>query len=246
MVNGIMTSDEQKELPLTEHLRELRQRLIRSLVVVVCLSVLAYGFIEPIFKALSIPLLEVLPPGRSLIFTSYPEAFFTYIKLAITTGVFLGAPWILYEIWGFVAPGLYAHERRLMAPFIIFGSIFFIGGGLFGYFIVFPAAFRFLAGYESDILSLYPSISEYFTLTIRLLLGFGLAFELPLILVFLGLLGIIDSKVLRKHRKYALLGAFIIAAIFTPTPDVLNQTLLAVPLLFLYEVSIWLLVFLRK
>ncbi len=246
MVNGIMTSDEQKELPLTEHLRELRQRLIRSLIVVVCLSVLAYGFIEPIFKALSIPLLEVLPPGRTLIFTSYPEAFFTYIKLAITTGVFLGAPWILYEIWGFVAPGLYAHERRLMAPFIIFGSIFFIGGGLFGYFVVFPAAFRFLAGYESDILSLYPSISEYFTLTIRLLLGFGLAFELPLILVFLGLLGIIDSKVLRKNRKYALLGAFIIAAIFTPTPDVLNQTLLAVPLLFLYEVSIWLLVFLRK
>ena len=241
-----MNSDAGAGLPLTEHLRELRQRLIRSLVVVAVFSLLAYAGIEPIFRLLSIPLLEVLPPERTLIFTSYPEAFFTYIKLAVTTGIFTASPWILYEIWAFVAPGLYGHEKRLMTPFIIFGSILFTGGGIFGYFVVFPAAFRFLAGYESDILALYPSISEYFTLTIRLLLGFGLAFELPLVLVFLGLAGIIDSKRLRTHRKYALLGAFVIAAVFTPTPDVINQTLLALPLLLLYEVSIWLLAMLGK
>ena len=241
-----MTSTRGDELPLTEHLRELRERLIRSLLVVVVASCVAYGFIEPIFRFLSIPLMDVLPRGRSLIFTSYPEAFFTYLKLAITTGIFAASPWLLYEIWAFVAPGLYAHEKKLVAPFVLFGTFFFAGGAIFGYFVVFPAAFRFLAGYESDILRLYPSISEYFTLTIRLLLGFGLAFELPLILVFLGLIGLIHSKALRKNRKYALLGAFIIAAIFTPTPDVINQTLLALPLLMLYEVSIWILVFLRK
>jgi len=244
--DGFMISETQNELPLTEHLRELRQRLIRSLVVVSILACLSYAFIDPIFKALSIPLLDVLPEGRSLIFTSYPEAFFTYLKLAITTGIFLASPWILFELWAFIAPGLYAHEKKLLFPFIIFGSAFFVGGGLFGYFVVFPTAFKFLAGYESDMLTLYPSISEYFTLVVRLLLGFGLAFELPLILVFLGLLGIVNTTMLRRNRKYALLGAFIIAAIFTPTPDVLNQTLLAVPLLLLYEISIWALVIIQR
>ena len=234
------------ELPLTEHLRELRTRLIRSLLVIVVFSCLSYYFIEPIFKILSLPLLDWLPPGRTFIFTSYPEAFFTYIKLAITVGVFLASPWILYEVWAFVAPGLYPNERRLALPFILSGSTFFIGGGLFGYFVVFPAAFRFLSGYESKTLALYPSISEYFTLTVRLLLGFGLAFELPLVIVFLGLIGLVKTKTLKKNRKYALLVAFIIAAIFTPTPDVVNQTLLAVPLIFLYEISIWVLLLFGK
>ena len=230
---------EQKELSLTEHLAELRTRLIRSIIAISIGFCISYAFIEPIFLILSRPLEEVLPPGSTLIFTSYPEAFFTYLKLALTCGIFLASPYVLYEIWAFVAPGLYPHEKRLALPFVLFSSIFFIGGGLFGYMVVFPAAFNFLASYAGKDLKLLPSVSEYFSLTIKLLLGFGVAFELPIFMVFMSMIGLIDARMLRKNRKYALLIVFILAAILTPTPDVINQCLLAIPLLFLYEISIW-------
>lgn len=228
------------ELSLTEHLRELRDRLIRSLIAVAIGFGICYAVIDKIFVILSRPLVQVLPKGDTMIFTSYPEAFFTYLKLALVCGIFVASPYILWQIWAFVAPGLYPNERRWAAPFVIVSSIFFIGGGFFGYMVVFPAAFNFLAGYAGDDLKLMPSLAEYFTLAMRLLLGFGLAFELPIFMVFLSLIGIIDAQMLRKNRKYALLIVFIIAAILTPTPDVVNQCLLALPLLVLYELSIWL------
>ncbi len=231
---------EEEGISLTEHLAELRQRLIISFIAVVIAAGICYAFIDPLFNLLSGPLVEVLPPGTNLIFTSYPEAFFTYLKLALTAGVFLASPVILYEIWAFVAPGLYEHEKRLALPFVVFSSIFFVGGGLFGYLVVFPAAFRFLATFTGESFKLMPSVSEYFTLSIRLLLGFGIAFELPVFMAFLGLLGIVNPVMLRKNRKYALLIIFVIAAILTPTPDVLNQVLMAGPLILLYELSIWL------
>lgn len=229
-----------EESSLTEHLAELRRRLIICFIAVFAGFGLCYALIGPIFAMLSRPLEEVLPPGTSLIFTSYPEAFFTYLKLALTCGIFIGSPVILYQIWAFVAPGLYEHEKRWTLPFVICSSFMFIGGGFFGYMVVFPAAFKFLAGYSGEGLRLLPSVSEYFTLTIRLLLGFGLAFELPVFMVFLGLIGLLDAHTLRKHRKYAILIAFLAAAILTPTPDVLNQILMAGPLLVLYELSIFL------
>jgi sec-independent protein translocase protein TatC len=145
---------------------------------------------------------------------------------------------ILFQAWAFIAPGLYAREKRLLILITVFSSFFFIGGGLFGYFIVFPAAFKFLAGYGGPELKLLPSVSEYFTLSIRLLLGFGIAFELPVIMTILGFLGMIDAGMLRKNRKFALLIIFVLAAILTPTPDILNQFLMAGPLLVLYEISI--------
>ncbi len=237
---------ERAELPLKEHLRELRLRLIRSFCSVCIMALLSYCFIDQIFKIISIPLIDVLKDDKTLIFTSYPEAFFTYLKLALTSGVFLASPWILYEIWGFVAPGLYQHEKRYALPFILIGSLFFVIGGLFGYFTVFPAAFNFLSGYETETLKLYPSISEYYSLSIKLLLGFGTAFELPIILVSLGIIGIVKSAFLKKYRKYALLISFIIGAALTPTPDIINQTLLAVPLFLLYELSILILTVLRR
>ncbi len=227
-------------LSLTEHLAELRQRLIASFVAVVVAACVSYAFIDPIFNLLSGPLVAVLPHGTTLIFTSYPEAFFTYLKLALAAGVFLASPFILYEIWAFVAPGLYEHEKRLALPFVVLSTIFFVGGGLFGYLVVFPAAFRFLANFTGESFKLMPSVSEYFTLSIRLLLGFGLAFELPVFMAFLGLLGLVEPYMLRKNRKYALLAIFVIAAVLTPTPDVLNQVLMAGPLILLYELSIWL------
>ena len=236
----------QAELSLTEHLAELRTRLIRSIAAVAVGFCISYAFIEPIFALLSKPLEEVVPPGTTLIFTSYPEAFFTYLKLALTCGIFLASPFILYEIWAFVAPGLYPHEKKWALPFIVFSSLFFVGGALFGYIVVFPAAFNFLASYAGQNLKLMPSVSEYFSLTIKLLLGFGAAFELPIFMVFMALIGLIDAKMLRKNRKYALLIIFILAAILTPTPDVVNQCLLALPLLVLYEISIFLVALIGK
>ncbi len=230
----------QKEMTLTEHLEELRRRLFICLIAVVLGSVLCYGFIDPIFTLLSRPLEAVMPPGTSLIFTSYTEAFFIYIKLAITCGVFVGSPVILYEIWAFVAPGLYEHEKRWALPFVICSSFLFICGGLFGYMVIFPAVFRFFASYTGKSLRLMPSVSEYFTLTVRLLLGFGLAFELPAFMAFLGLIGLVDAHLLRRYRRHAILIVFIAAAILTPTFDILNQLFVALPLMVLYEFSIFL------
>jgi sec-independent protein translocase protein TatC len=233
-----MSSD--KELPLTGHLAELRRRLISCFIAVALASVLCYGFIDPIFTMLSRPLEAVMPTGTSLIFTSYTEAFFIYIKLAITCGIFVASPFILYEIWAFVAPGLYEHERRWALPFVICSSLLFICGGLFGYMVIFPALFRFFASYTGKDLRLLPSVSEYFGLTVRLLLGFGCAFELPAFMAFLGLIGLVDAHMLRKCQGYAILIAFILAAILTPTSDILNQLLVALPLIALYEFSIFL------
>ncbi|MDA8163187.1 MAG: twin-arginine translocase subunit TatC [Desulfobacteraceae bacterium] len=227
-----------KELSLTGHLAELRNRIIVALIAIAAGSALSYAFIEPIFAILARPLEAVLPPGTTLIFTSYPEAFFVYLKLAIVCGVFISSPVILYEIWAFVAPGLYDHERQLVLPFVLLSSIFFVGGGLFGYFVAFPAAFKFFASFGNKYLRLLPNVSEYFSLTIHLLLGFGAAFELPVFMALLGVVGIIDAKMLRKNRRYAILVNFILAAVLTPTPDIMNQLILAVPLMLLYEISI--------
>ncbi|NDY42106.1 twin-arginine translocase subunit TatC [Dissulfurirhabdus thermomarina] len=228
----------QAELSLVEHLAELRQRLVRSLLAVAVGTGAAYAVIDPLFTVFSRPLLDVLPAGSALIFTSYPEAFFTYLKLAFTVGVFLASPFVLYQAWAFVAPGLYAHERRLALPFVVFGTLFFVGGGAFGYFAAFPAAFRFLAGYASDGLELLPSLGEYFSLVVRLLLAFGAAFELPLVMVLLALAGVVDARMLHRGRKYAVLLIFVAAAVLTPTPDVVNQCVLAGPLWLLYELSV--------
>ena len=137
-----------------------------------------------------------------------------------------------------MAPGLYAHEKRLLVPFTFLSVFCFLGGAAFGYYVVFPPAFRFLVGYSSDFLLPLPAVKEYFSLSLRLLIAFGLVFELPVFMVLLSRLGVVDALFLRKHRRYAILFAFIIAAILTPTPDVVNQLLMAVPLVVLYEISI--------
>jgi sec-independent protein translocase protein TatC len=146
---------------------------------------------------------------------------------------------IFFQIWRFIAPGLYQHEKRVLLPFTLISTLCFLGGAAFGYFVVFPPAFRFLIGYASDILDPMPGVSEYFSLALRLLLAFGAVFELPVLMVFLAKVGIVNAQFLRKHRKYAILAAFVIAAILTPTPDVVNQFFMAGPLILLYEVSIY-------
>jgi len=153
-------------------------------------------------------------------------------------GIFLGSPAIFYYIWQFVAPGLYKHEKRLLLPFSFLAAFCFIGGAAFGYYVVFPPAFRFLAGYSTEHLQVLPAVKEYFSLSLRLLIAFGFIFELPILMLFLAKVGLVDVAFLNRHQKYAVLIAFVIAAVVTPTPDVVNQLLMAVPLLVLYEVSI--------
>jgi len=154
------------------------------------------------------------------------------------SGVLLSSPVIFWQFWAFVAPGLYQHEKRVVVPFSLLSSVCFLGGAAFGYYVVFPPAFRFLMGYTTDFLSALPTVTEYFSLCLRLLIAFGVVFEMPVFMVLLAKLGIVDRPFLSRNRKYAFLLSFIIAAILTPTPDVVNQLLMAVPLVVLYEVSI--------
>ena len=153
-------------------------------------------------------------------------------------GILLASPVIFSQIWRFIAPGLYRHEKRVLIPFSLLSTFCFIGGAAFGYLVVFPPAFRFLVGYNNEFLTSLPAVSEYFTLATRLLLAFGAIFEMPILMVFLAKTGMINVAFLNRNRKYAILINFIIAAILTPTPDVVNQMMMGIPLLILYEISV--------
>jgi sec-independent protein translocase protein TatC len=229
--------DEQEKIPFTEHLEELRKRLIVCFIAVGVGFVLSYGFKEKLFQILTRPLIRVMQTGDKLIFTGLPEAFFTYLKVAFLSGIILAAPIIFYEFWMFVAPGLYDKEKRLMVPVVVLSTVFFVGGAFFGYFIVFPFGFKFFLGFASETIRPLPSMREYLGFASKLLLAFGLVFELPLIITFLAKLGMVSVSFLKKNRKYALLLFFIGAAILTP-PDVVTQIMMALPLILLYEISI--------
>ena len=228
---------EDEKLPFTAHLEELRKRLITAFIAVGVGFVISFGFKERLFGILVKPLIEVMKEGENLIYTGLPEAFFTYLKVSLLSGLIVASPILLYQFWMFVAPGLYQKERRMMVPIVILSSFFFIGGALFGYFVVFPWGFKFFLGFATDTIRPLPSMKEYFGFSAKLLLAFGLVFELPLVLTFMAKLGIVSVDFLKKNRKYALLLFFAGAAILTP-PDVVTQVLMALPLMVLYEVSI--------
>lgn len=228
---------DEKKQPLTSHLQELRKRLVLSFIAVAAGFVLCYAFSQDLFDILCKPLLKVMPSGSSLIFTSVAEAFFTYMKVAFIAGIILASPFVLFQVWAFVTPGLYRHERRYVIPFVAAGSFFFALGILFAYFVVIPVGFKFLLGYATDFIKPMPSMKEYLSFSIKFLLAFGLVFEFPVILVLLARIGVVDAKMLARHRKYAILLIFIFAAVMTP-PDVISQLLMAIPLMGLYELSI--------
>jgi sec-independent protein translocase protein TatC len=230
-----MKADE--KLPFTAHLEELRSRLIKCFVAVAVGFVLSYGFKEKLFAILTAPLISVMESGETLIYTNLPEAFFTFLKAAFLSGILLTSPILIYQFWMFVAPGLYQKERRLLLPVVFLSSLFFIGGALFGYYIVFPWGFKFFLGFASETIRPLPSMKEYLSFSSKMLLAFGLVFELPLVLTFLAKLGLVSVEFLKKNRKYALLLFFVGAAILTP-PDVVTQIMMALPLMVLYEMSI--------
>jgi len=236
---------EDEKLPITDHLEELRWRLIKCLIAVVVGFCVSYAFVQPIFNFFVSPLVEVMPPGSRLIYTSLPEAFITNLKLAFFAGLILALPVIFYQLWKFVMPGLYERERRYVIPFVLIATVFFILGAGFAFFVVFPFGFRFFLGYSSETISAFPTLKEYLSFTTSLLLAFGAIFELPVVIFFLAKIGIVNHDMLKRQRKYALLVNSIVSAVITP-PDVISMLFMMLPLQILYEVSIWVAYFVQK
>jgi sec-independent protein translocase protein TatC len=234
-----MTTVDDK-MPFTQHLEELRHRLIKCAIAIGIGFLICYFFKEEIFHWLMTPLLQALPEeeGKKLIYTAPHEAFLTYLKVSFLGGVGVAVPVILYQFWCFVAPGLYEQEKRYVFPIVLISTVFFLGGALFGYFIVFPYGFQFFVSFASDSITPLISTKEFLSFATRLLLAFGLVFELPIVTLFLAKLGLVSAPFLRRWRKYAIVLVFVIGAMLTP-PDVFTQALMALPLIILYEISIW-------
>mgnify|MGYP006285833743 CR=1 FL=1 len=230
-------NDNEEKKPFLGHLEELRSRLIAIAIAVGVGFGVCYLFSERLFQVLVAPLKAVMPEGEKLIFTNLPEMFFTYLKVSFIAGILLASPYVFYQLWMFIAPGLYRREKRYAFPFIISSTILFVGGALFGYYVVFPFGFKFFIGFSNEYVKALPSVKQYFSFAIKLLFAFGVVFELPVVLFFLSKMGIVSPEILRKKRKYAILMTFALAAILTP-PDVVTQCMMAGPLIILYEIGI--------
>lgn len=227
-----------RPMGLMDHLSELRGRLVRCCLAVMVGFIACWAVVDPIFDALVAPLLSVLPDGSHAIYTTLPEGFFTRMHIAFVAGVFVSSPAIFYQVWAFIAPGLYEEEKRSIIPVAVMSALCFVSGGAFCYFVVFPNAFAFFMSYATDSIVAMPKISDYLSFVLKLILAFGLVFEMPLFAFFLARMGIITAELMRRVRRYAILGIFIVAAILSP-PDVVSQLLMAAPMLVLYEVSIF-------
>jgi sec-independent protein translocase protein TatC len=227
-----------ERMPFTSHLEELRTRLISVLAAVGIGFVVCYGFKDWLFKIITKPLADVLPAKSFMIYTGMPEAFFIYMQLAFFASLLLTGPYCLYQVWKFISPGLLPGEKKYVLPFVLVSSTLFISGVLFGYFLVLPPAFKFFVSFSSDFLKPMFSLKEYLSLSLKFLLGFGVSFQLPVFLFFMTKIGIVNARMLSKHRRYAILIIFILAAVLTPSPDAITQTLMALPLMVLYEVGI--------
>ncbi len=234
------------KMPLLEHLIELRQRLVRAFGAIIILFFICYYFSADIYAFLVAPLADILIEmggNRRLIFTGLHEAFFTYIKVAFFAAAFVGFPFLSMQLWQFIAPGLYKHEKQAFLPFLIATPILFFLGGALVYYFIFPLAWKFFLSFESIggagnlPIQLEAKVDQYLSLVMRLIFAFGLCFELPVVMTLLGRVGIVNSKGMAEKRKYAIVCAFVAAAILTP-PDVISQIGLALPTIALYEISI--------
>ena len=233
------------KMPLTAHLQELRWRLIKSLLAIAIGFAVCYNFAEALFDLLTRPLLAINAGGGSktdvvhLIGTGLVEAFFTKLKVSVIAAVFLATPFILYQLWKFVAPGLYDNEKRYVVPFVFFGTFFFLAGAAFCYEAVLPVGYQFfIQQYATIQVDPQIRISEYLTFTARMLLAFGVTFELPVVVFFLARFGLVTHRMMLQYTRYAILVIFIVAAMLTPGPDLASQLLMAAPLLVLYGLSI--------
>lgn len=232
--------DSDPELPkmtFLDHLEELRRRLVISLVAVAVGFFACWAFAEPIFALLQAPLTKFLPPGDKLAYTRLTAPFFLYMKVSFFAGLFVASPVILLQLWLFVAPGLYKKERRLAAPFIIFGTLFFVLGGYFGYRFLLPATCSFFVETGKQFKQMV-TVDDYFSFSSTIIMACGLVFETPILIFFLARLGIVTPAFLLQKFKYAVVLSFIIAAVVTPTPDMVTQAALAIPMILLYLIGV--------
>jgi len=233
---------EDSKAPLIEHLIELRQRLVWAVVALVIAFAISFYFADEIFGLLVVPLTNAFPPGEGkLVYTKLYEAFFVEIKVAMFAAFLLAFPVISNQLWSFVAPGLYANEKKAFLPFLFATPILFAAGAALAYYIVMPTAFRFFLGFEGEVGGMtqeaLPAMGDYLDLVMRFILAFGVCFQLPVLLLLLNRAGLVTREQLKGLRRYMVVGAFVLAAILTP-PDVVSQFLLGIPLILLYEVSL--------
>ncbi|MCX7738376.1 MAG: twin-arginine translocase subunit TatC [Hydrogenothermaceae bacterium] len=235
-----MTGQQLPEAPLTEHLAELRTRLIRILLSLILGTMVVFTKASVLFEILKSPLLKV-NPNLKLYFLSPTEPFFTAFKISLLFGLILMSPYIFYQVWKFIEPALYEHEKKLALPFVLFTTTFFIIGVSFCFYFVLPIAIGFFISFGNIQLGAEAifSVREYISFVLRMLFAFGITFELPVILSLMSRLGIVTPEFLVKTRPYFIVIAFIVAAILTPTPDVFSQIMLAIPLVVFYELSIF-------
>ncbi len=220
-----------------EHLADLRKRLFYSFLALFVGVIPAWVFSKDLFNILAIPVYKFLPEGEKLAFIKLTDPFMLYIKVSFLASVFFLSPFLFYQVWLFIAPGLYRKEKKYVIPFVLFTSAFFITGALFAFYVVFPWAVRFFLSQGSEFQAMI-TVDKYFSLVLRVHLGIALVFEMPTLTFFLARMGIITAKWMIKNFKYAVLAIFVIAAIITPTPDMLTQSIIAVPMLGLYGLSI--------
>lgn len=226
------------EQPFLAHLMELRDRLLRMVIAVAVVGVVLLPFSNQLFSALAGPLLQHMPQGTSLIATAVASPFLIPMKLALVLAIFICIPYILYQLWGFVAPGLYRHEKRLALPLLVSSTVLFYMGGAFAFFVVFPLVFAFLTATAPEGVAIMTDISNYLDFVLTLVFAFGAAFEVPVATFLLVQLGMTTPQALADKRPYVVVGIFVIAAILTP-PDAVTQTMLAVPMWLLFELGIF-------
>jgi sec-independent protein translocase protein TatC len=226
-------------MPLMQHLEELRKRVVRAFTAWFVGFLVCYNYAEQMYLMISQPLRDALPEGTKLVFITATEPFFAYLKIGAFAGLLVALPVIFWQLWGFIAPGLYAHEKRYVVPFVLLSSLCFLAGTVFGFLVAFPLMFGFLvqAGTAHGEVVPMLSMGSYLSLAGQMLLAFGITFELPIIIFFLARMGVVDYPMLARNRKFALLGCFILGAIFSP-PDVVSQSVLAIPMYLLFEVGV--------
>jgi sec-independent protein translocase protein TatC len=231
-------SERTGKMSFLEHLDELRKRIVWALVAIVVGALIAAFFSSQIFDFIMSPIIEVLPKGQTLIFTEPTEALMLYLKMIVLVGVLVASPAVMTQVWLFVAPGLYANEKKLAIPFVAMSSFFFVAGAVFSHYIVFPLTFAFFQSFASDKLTFMPRIEPAFGLYVKLMLTFGLIFEMPTLVLFLAKMGVITARFLIRNMKYAILIMFIVGAVLSPGTDPVGQVLMAGPMFLLYLISI--------
>jgi sec-independent protein translocase protein TatC len=219
------------------HLVELRDRLLKSVLAVLIVFLCLFPWAKDLYAILAQPLLASLPQGGQMIATDVVGVFLVPMKVALLVAFVIALPVVLYQVWAFVAPGLYAHERRLVLPLVVSSTALFIGGMAFAYFLVFPVVFQFMASIAPEGVAWMTDIEKYLSFVLTMFIAFGVTFEVPVIVVVLARVGIVSVAKMREARPYVIVGAFVLAAIFTP-PDVISQLMLAIPLCLLYEVGL--------